>query len=404
MKVIYSILVCLVLVVAGGATYLYMNLDSFMSNQEVVAVDEPLVKVPKGTGNELKIISPFYLRDASDAYKELNKMVNAHVTVTADMNSLAQKQLRAPVYSELISFYEDTTHAPKERAYALNLVNLIFILGFDAQTFREGIAGHEEFAASFDKHLAYAKSLKKKTGGSPGAMFGLGDPAMNYAAQKTMAEINRAARELYPSSYALLRGNLNEVQSEWILYTNHENGKVYKAAGDILVDKLGASYFDDTQQLINDHVAAGTMYEDTYASSPEINIMYAQGFLWTRYQMIAGNKALEKEARRILDESLTYHDKMVTSTDEYNTGRLFYGYVLSAMGKSRIAGTGLYTKEESEQLLKQAEDTFIKITRTSKNKQLPFWLKNLPKSGWMRTELDNLTKRNSIIQGYVQSL
>ncbi len=392
------------LIIGGGAAYLYMNLDSFMGSQDVVAVDEPLVKVPKGTGSELKIISPFYLRDASDAYKELNKMVNAHVTVTADMNSLAQKQLRAPVYADLLSFYADTSHPSKERAYALNLVNLIFILGFDAQTFRDGIAQNEQFAASFDKHLAYAKSLKKKTGGSPGVMFGIGETALNYAAQKTMAEINRAARELYPSSYALLRGNLNEVQAEWILYTNYETGKVYKTAGDILVDKLGASYFDDTQQLINDHVTAGTLYEDTYASTPEINIMYAQGFLWTRYQMIAGNKALEKEARRTLDESLVYHDKMVTHTDEYNTGRLFYGYVLSAMGKSRIAGTGVYSPEENEKLLKEAENTFIKIMRTSKNRQLPFWLKNLPKGGWMKTELDNLAKRNSAINAYVQAL
>lgn len=404
MKAIYSVIVIFVLAVAGGAAYLYMNLDAYMADDTVVSVDEPVVRVPRGSSSELKIISPFYIKNASPKYSDLNKVINAHVTVSADMDSLAQKQLRIPVYQELLDFYEDESADKKERAYALNLVNLIFILGFDAQTFKEGIAKNETFSAAFDKHLAYAKSLKKKAGGSPGVMFSLGDTAMNYAAQKTMAEINRAARDIYPSSYALLRSNLNEVQAEWILYTNFETGKTYKSAGDILVAKFGDAYFDDTQALIEEHIAAGTLYEDTYASSPEINIMYAQGFLWTRYAMIADNKALAQEAKRILDEALVYHDKMVTSTDEYNTGRLFYGYVLSALGKSRIAHTGVYSEEQNKKLMSEAEQTFIKIARTTKNKQMGFWLKNLPKNGWMKVELDKLAAQNQTIKSYVESL
>lgn len=405
MKIIYTILVLFALVVVGGSAYIYTNLDSFMNNRGAQeGTDVQLVGIPAGKQNEEKIVAPFYLRDATQPYKDLNVMVNGHVTVNADMNSVAQKQIRVPVYEAILKFYRDETHPAKERAYALNLANLIFILGFDAETLKEGLAKDPELSKEFQKHLDVTKKLKTKKDGAPGTMFSTGSAAMNYAAQKTMATMNRMALELYPTSYALLRSNINEVQAEWVLYTNFETGKNYETGAHILRDKLGASYFDDFQAQIYEHERKGTLYEDTYAASPEINIMYAQAFLWYRYALIANDTTKAKEARAILDEALEYHDRMVTDTDEYNTGRLFYGYVLSALGKSRIAQTGVYSAEESEKLMVDAENTLIKVLKTSRNKQLPYWLKNLPARGWIKLELDRLAQRNKDIDAYVKSL
>lgn len=405
MKVIYTILALFTAIVIGGSYYVYQNLDSLMGEGTQIATDNTSITVPTGSRDRVKIISPFWLRDGvgSESYRQLNTMVNGHITVNADMSVPAQRQLRVPVYKSLINFYRNESHDAKERAYALNLLNLIFLLGFDAETLQSGLADDATFSEEFAKNLEYAKSLRKKDDGAPGAMFGTGDAAMNYAAQKTMAFINNKALELYPSSYALLRSNINEVQAEWILYTNFFTGKKYKTAAHIIQDKFGDAYYDDFQAKIDEHIEKNTLYEDTYAASAEINIMYAQAFLWYRYELVRDNKALAKEARRILDQSLIYHDRMVTDTDEYNTGRLFYGYVLSALGKSRIAQTNVYSKEENEKLMKQAEETLVKVFKTSKNKQMAYWLKNLPPRGWMKLELDRLASRNADIQSFVKS-
>jgi hypothetical protein len=405
---IKSVLIGLLVVVVTGAFialgYLYIQMQREDAVENPVTNSSIEMKQTKDP-SDIKITAPFYLKNASPEYTQLNLSANGFVT---DLSKPAQglQKSKAALYASLLSFAGEQTRSKQERAYALNLVNLLFTLGFDAATLREGIAGNSTFKKSFDAHFARATKLPKKGGGMKGVMYNNGEVAMNYAAQKTMAEINDLSYSLHKTSYALLRKNLNTIQADSLLQGNFETG-VSIDAGDvdqILAHNYGEAYIDSIDSQVGTFIAEGTLYKDLYASSYEADIMYSTGVLWTKYLALPKDAANKQKRRTLLDEILKYNAHMVTISNEYNTGRLFFGYVISAFSTSRIAQINVYSDAEKKELQRQAAKGLLYILETSKNVQLGQWLKNLPKTGWMYREFERLSKQDAQIGVYFKAV
>jgi hypothetical protein len=133
--------------------------------------------------------------------------------------------------------------------------------------------------------------------------------------------------------------------------------------------------------------------------------MYAMGVLWPEFIAIQGD-AKKKDAQSIvLKEILSNTNAMILKSHEYNTGRLFYGYVIAAFIKSRVVHTGVLSKEESTKEYTEAINGFKRTTDITLSKnQLKFWLSRLPKNGWMYLEMQKMAKDDKTIQEYVASL
>ncbi len=408
-KIIYIFLALFVVV----AVSVFLYISKFVVTSSTTEI--PSSPVATGSTQEeqkktlpaenLKIMTPFFLKQSSEEYKTLTFEYASLASGMAVASGVESKgQAIEDLYAKLFNFYANEKNSARERAYALNLATLVYITGFDAKLLERGVSHNPDFAAQFKKHLAYVKTLKPVNAGPTGVMFESGTPTMNYAAQKTMAYINSVSYDLYPGSYALLRNNLNNLQGDYLLNNSFVTGKKYANVGAMMLGVYGPNYFADLDKKVQGLIAEKRLYEDTYASSYEINIMYASGVVWSKYQLVAGNPSKKQEAEKLLTEYVLYANRMVEASNEYNTGRLFYGYVLSAFTKSRASRENVFPEAKNAELVDEAQKTLLKLMRTVKSKQLSYWIKNLPKTGWMYGELEFLTQGNEELKQFVQAL
>jgi hypothetical protein len=405
-KVIYTFLV-LFLVAAGGVfAYLYSQLLNPAQQGTTSQQGTDDVTIPKAHVEKEKQSASFFIENASPEYARLHQRVTAIVTNRTNDEAMPSRATVVGIYTDLLTFYANEQHAPKERAFALNLLMLVYSIGFDGSTLKDGIAHTPEFVAKYNEHVAYAKKFKQKRVRTPGTMFDtVGDPVVSYASQMTMSDINARSFELYPNSHAGLREFNNKLQAATFFYNNFETGKKLEGADQIVADAYGKDYLSRTETKLLPYLSDAKIYDGTYSSSYEIHIMYASSVLWVKYLTLNENPSLNAQAAEVLHQVVDQANLMEKRSDEYNTGRLFYGYALSALTKMRVASTGKLSKEENDALKKQAIVTFKRLIDTQAgNKRMVYWLAHLPKNGWMSNQMHNLAGLDSGIGTFVEYL
>ena len=371
--------------------------SNFNNNIKPRIIKENLANFPK----LYSVKQHFEIENASNEYKELFDIINLYVKISSENSSFSISEIEGQL-RKLLSFGMNSDFNTKERAYALNLFNLLYLQGSYQEPFILVTKEQEFFSKKFDTHLKYINGFKKKNQTvTNGIMFNYGSVESNYAVQMTMADINAYSYDLYPHIYPLLRQSLNANQATSLLLFNYVLEKNYSLE-EFAKSKYYDNYIEYFEPKIEKIRKEGRFYEDLAYSSYEPLIMYSE-FLWIKYRRTDNSKLAEK--KKILDEIKLLSYELLRVSEIYNgSNLLFYGNIMSATNKIRLIDQKVYSAEENEKLLKEAEDTILQLIIKNKNKQMDYWVKNMSKVIAPYSALNRLAEKNSQVAKYLESV
>lgn len=157
----------------------------------------------------------FYSNEFSPAFKEAYVNYRKGGTMfTYGFKQSEEKNYYINAAKSFAAIYSSKEGTSKEKAFALNLINLIYIgSGYSDQLIRDSVYTMSPFKEIYQKNLAeYTKDSPELTSVTDeAARVGNQNALEGAVAQKTMADINMLSYNLYPTGYALLRNRMNKM-------------------------------------------------------------------------------------------------------------------------------------------------------------------------------------------------
>ncbi len=399
------VVVAAILLVLITASVLYFVFTGYWSVEQLskVVSNDNL----QTDSSQIKSITPFFLHGASPEYMELMYSFREISNQISKSDKILPEDKYVTIYKMSNLIYLNENLPAKERAYALNVLNVLYLQGFNSGYFKTFVKGNDEFNAQFNKHLTFIQSQKGVSGGNvKGAVFDTGNISENYATQKTLAYINSVSNKIYPNSYAVLRGSINTVQADYLLYKNYEFGKKYKNYDDFVSKYYTKEYVQGLENQIKAFREEGTLYRDVNISSNEIDTMITNGLLMTfKYPAVKNDPTKLTEKQEVLREVIYYSDHAISENKKYDLlGKNFYAAIIPMDLKVRVAKENVLSAEENDRQIKDANDLFLGLMQTNNNNFFRYFIKNLPKEGYFYQSIDFLGQRNPEIMEYVKSI
>lgn len=403
----YTIIGIVIAVVASGFAY-FNSMIGMQSDDTTITGDISDVTIPGGSQNDIQISQPFYIADATEAYRDLNDKVTSMIMLGIRSDGTPRQDALVPIYKELFALFDAHVGTVKEQAYMLNMANIMFNHGYNTKAFQEGVSESKAFGPVLEKHLETIAKYRPKQSNLKGVMFDSTTPGLTYAVQRTIADMNQASYDLYPGAYSMLRKNLNTLQAEVMLHQNYQTGKNFNPSRwDLfLINAFGPEHLDTMREEMKPYLnGSAQLYEGAYSASFELHVMYATGVLWPKYQSIIDDASKNTEKLQILNEVVDHTNQMMIKTDEFNTGLQPYGYAIAAFLKSRVAAQEVIPDEDASRL----EDESIKIIEQliktqGENKTMLYWMSNLPRNGWMYRQLTGMAEKSPQVKDFVSTL
>lgn len=254
---------------------------------------ETLYKV----GNDKPFYDPLFSSEYKIAYADYIKGV---YTYNAGMGKKYDNQFFKKSLTEYSLIYSSSSLSNKERAYSLNMINLIYI----ASNWDDTLMKDSVFSVGKPKKLF--DSLQTRMSEDYPDLTTMKDPFSTYEqtaflgfiSQITMSKLNTISYDLYPTAYSLMRSRMNRVMASkrtWLVRTTYKNLSDIKKINRYYETGEGKdgilAYKIDLERLEK----SGMMFTDLGQLSPEIYIMRAVT-LWDPLSIFATTK----------DERVTY--------------------------------------------------------------------------------------------------
>lgn len=355
-----------------------------------------------------KIYPNFYFAEQSNNYKTLTEALSElEVNVTNGRRN--EGQGIQDIYRLSLDIYNDVNLPPKERAYAINILNSAYLQGFESQLFIDIIKDYPNISEVYNSYLEETSKYKKlNSKGYSSTLYEVGTPEINYATQKTMAYLNGKAYDLYPNSYSFLRQNINTVQADALLFANYDLGKKYRNQSEFVIDKYDQKYIDSVEEKINKFKNEGKLYEGLFFNAYEIDIMISNGYLYTlKYlplKYINTTEAIE-EKKNILMQMNSYSDNTLNLVKNYNVwNNIFLGQSISALTKVQVVIEEVLSKEENDRILAEAISIMKELIKNQRNQQFNVWIQKLPRNGNLNYKLEYLMSKDEEIKKYVEDV
>ena len=338
-------------------------------------------------------------------YTELVTLMLDTYTKISKNPDLSDKKLYIDFYEKAYAVYLNGALSSTSRAYALNLLNILYLQGFHAEYFKEFAESHDELRMVYEKNLSeiHSHTLVVSTT-TNGVMFDAGNVFDNFAAQKTFVFLNQRSYDLYPNAYALLRGNQNIIQANLLLFLNFDVGLKYKSSFEFKKATYGEAYVTDFEKKLNIFKENGHLYEGVQ-SGTEIDAMLATFLLSVKYPLLLEDSTKRAERISLLREVNGYAEHTLNTNLKYDFDNTnFMARFIPLHFKVSIASKKELAPEENEKLMKEAQMIFVTLITSNHNRFFAYFLKNLPKNGEMYQTIDILSQRDDDIKKYVEKV
>ena len=366
--------------------YLYFNTNIYTN-----LVNRDFVSISESNVDKKKIVEPdyldrnhdlvgyavssqeyqYYIPNATPEYLEVLNLANQILYKNINYVDKNTKKDFPLLYKLALAHFEDTTKPPQERAYVINLFNLVYNQDFDSSLFEVGLASSTKIKAVYQKYLDenLKRQKTKKYGQVKGSLYNFGIPEKNIASQKTLAYLNLEGHKLYPNSYSLLRHLQNTIQADTVMRANFVLEKNYKNYYDYHKQVYQPKLIPYIESELKKIIEKGDLYKDIKISQFEINIMTINSLLMDKIYF-AKTKGEKLELAR---EVLRYADHLDKIGENSQTS---FPYFASAQAQVKIYNEKLLESEENERLINSAEQSLLLAFKGYDSNRFRYFLKN----------------------------
>ena len=253
--------VCALLIIVGSVFYALQNRDKNKSTPTPVVKNtqnktpEKVVNLNAFTTTNIPLETEFYDEHFTQGFKELYVKYEKGAALFNNANQ-KDKDEQIKYYKEALlgfatlSQAKDKAVTNKEKAYALNLINAIYLaLGWDDGVMKDTVYTVAPFSAYYSDNMrAYEKvypELKKEKD----FLRNIKQTALvGAASQKTLSDINALAYKYYPIGYSYLRWRMNEMSADYRYAYDPKNMKEGENSFDQFTHYADKKYGKDGMQ------------------------------------------------------------------------------------------------------------------------------------------------------------
>lgn len=260
--------VCALLIIIGSVFYAWQN-----RTKKTVAISTPAQQVTKQTTNKvidlnafttsnIALETEFYDEHFTQVFKELYVKYEKGAALFNNANQ-KDKDEQMKYYKEallgfaILSQSKDKTVTDKEKAYALNLINSIYLaLGWDDAVMRDTVYTIAPFSTYYNENVtAYTKSYGDILQRQDEMRHNKQTALVGAASQKTMSDINALSYKYYPIGYSYLRWRMNEMSADYRYAYDPKNMKEGENSFDQFTHYADKKYGKEGMQKYQDTLA-----------------------------------------------------------------------------------------------------------------------------------------------------
>ncbi len=259
---------CAVFIIAGSVFYALQN-----RTKKTVAIPTPVQQTIKKstskvidlnafTTSNIALETEFYDEHFTQSFKELYVKYEKGAALFNNANQ-KDKDEQINYYKEALlgfatlSQSKDKAVTDKEKAYALNLINAIYLaLGWDDTVMRDTVYTVAPFSTYYNDNVtAYTKSYRELGDRQDEMRRNKQTALMGAASQKTMSDINALSYKYYPIGYSYLRWRMNEMSADYRFAYDPKNLKEGENSFDQFAHYADKKYGKDGMQKYQDTLA-----------------------------------------------------------------------------------------------------------------------------------------------------
>jgi hypothetical protein len=285
------------------------------------------------------------------------------------------------------------------------MANSIYLKSKNPYIFVTAVRDYPQIHQVYENNSLFIENQKPKEGARfLGYFLNTGDPQTNYAFHKTLSGLLGEAFTLYPNGYSLVWQNQNDFEANNIFFRNYITE--YSDIADLVSKLYSKEYKNDFSTNLNSFKESGTLYEDLYFASIDLDTAIAVGYYWNlEYLPIRYSQSEDLREEKVkLFRYIDSHLNNIFNTIHYSPKFDFTEtQLVVTTQKVQLYRENIFSGEEQEKLLANSILS-LKYLIENKSSSLQVLLKELPKNSFQYNAIKLLGEKDVFIDSYFKEI
>ena len=282
-KIVFPLVVIVVFFIVSAGLHYSKNFPSNSTTQKIL--DTKIASINPQTlyklGDDKEFFDDLFSYEYKGAYVEY---VKGNLTYNAGMGLDYKNQYFKNALIGFGTIAGDQKYSLQERAYALNMINLIYIASnWNDTMMKDSLYTTPLAKGIFEKTQAelFQKYPNLATMKDAYSVFDQ-SALLGAASQRSMAKLNAISYGWYSVGYSLMRERMNRISSEkrlWLVKEEYKNLANSQKFSKYIIEQLGKTDIEKYKKDLEDLDRKNMMFTGTGQVRPEIYIMKSRT-LW----------------------------------------------------------------------------------------------------------------------------